>query len=331
MFRVGTDGIPRLALAVAALCSATPGWAFDCARASSASEKAICAEPAALKADAELGRAYEALLASAPQAQRAAIVASEARWLNSRDGECADQKGAALSACLKSATERRRAFLVGAPDAGPGASGRMAPLMRIENGLGGKADVDFEFLTFPAPASAGERSFNAAVGKLSGDVVEPKKGAPNADQYAYSRTMRLAYASPRFLSAHVDAYEYAGGAHPNSFTANINVDMRTGRELAFADLLAKEAAGKIFDLCMEQVRKQKTDKSDTPDQFVDAAELRKMVEVATGDLKRWSFGADAAAIDYDPYSVGAYAEGAFNCTIPYSTLRPLAKPDFPLP
>ena len=331
MFRGHSDMFACLAMSVAALCAATPGWAFDCARASSASEKAICADPATLKADVELGKAYQALLASAPQAERAAIVASEGRWLNSRDGDCADQKGAELSACLKTATERRRAFLAGAPDAGPGAPGRMAPLIRLENGRAGKADIDFEFLTFPAPASPGERAFNASVAKLSENVVEPEKGAPNADQFAFSRTMRLAYASPRFLSAHVDAYEYAGGAHPNSFTANINVDMRLGRELTFADLLANEAARKIFDLCADEVRQQKIDKGETPDEFVDAAELRKTVEAATGDLKRWSFGAEAAVIDYDPYSVGAYAEGAFNCSIAYSTLRPLAKPDFPLP
>ncbi len=143
--------------------------------------------------------------------------------------------------------------------------------------------------------------------------------------------MRLAYASPQLVSAHVDAYEYTGGAHPNSYTANVNVDMRLGRELAFADLLDKAAAGRIFDLCADQVRKQKIDKGETPDDLGDPAELRKSVEAASGDLKAWSFGADAAVIGYDPYAVGAYAEGAFDCMIPYATLRPLAKPDFPLP
>jgi hypothetical protein len=60
-------------------------------------------------------------------------------------------------------------------------------------------------------------------------------------------------------------------------------------------------------------------------------QLRQSVAAVTGDLKSWSFGADAATVSYDPYAVGAYAEGAFTCEIPYATLRPLAKPDFPLP
>jgi hypothetical protein len=49
------------------------------------------------------------------------------------------------------------------------------------------------------------------------------------------------------------------------------------------------------------------------------------------DLKTWSFGAEAATIDYDAYAVGAYAEGAFNCMVPYATLHPIAKAEFPLP
>ena len=319
------------AIPAGALSATDPASALDCARASTASEWAICADPAAVKADADLDKAYEALLGSAREPQRAAIVAAEARWIGARDNECSDQKGAAMSACLKKATERRRAFLTGAPEAGPGAPGRLVPVFRIEKGGSGKADVDLEFLTFPDPANAGERAFNAAVAKFTGDIVEPEKDDPNPDSFAYVRTMRLAYASPRFLSAHVDAYEYAGGAHPNTYTANVNVDLRQGRALAFADLLDKQAADKVFSLCLDQVRKQKIDKGETPDDLGSPEDLRKSIEEATGDLKTWSFGAEAATIDYDPYAVGAYAEGAFNCTVPYASLRPLAKPEFPLP
>ena len=107
--------------------------------------------------------------------------------------------------------------------------------------------------------------------------------------------------------------------------------MRQGRALAFADLLDNEAATKVFGLCFDQVRKQKIDKGETAEDLGDLTDLRKSVAEATGDLQRWSFGAETATIDYDPYAVGAYAEGAFTCTIPYATLRPLAKADFPLP
>ena len=67
--------------------------AFDCKRAASPSEKAICADPAALAADADLSKAFEALRAAADPRARAQLVAAEVAWLTRRDGDCADQKG----------------------------------------------------------------------------------------------------------------------------------------------------------------------------------------------------------------------------------------------
>ena len=316
------------AIAVMALC-VTPASALNCARASTASEKAICADPAALAADADLGKAYGALLASAPAAQRATIVAAQVRWIERRDGACEDKTGVALSGCLKASTERRRAFLAAAPEAGPGAPGRLAPTFRVENGGRRKADVDLGLLVFVDPRSAGERAFNAEVAEFSKNIVEPKKDRPAEDQYAYDLKTRLVYASPRLVSAHLDRYQDTGGVHPNRYTANVNVDMRQGRALAFADLLDKAAAARVFGLCVDQVKTQKLDDGESAEDIGDLADLRKAVAEATGDLKAWSFGAEAATIDYDPYSVGA--EGSFTCTIPYTTLRSLAKPDFPLP
>jgi hypothetical protein len=63
----------------------------------------------------------------------------------------------------------------------------------------------------------------------------------------------------------------------------------------------------------------------------DLKALRQNIATVTAALNTWSFGADAATVSYDPYTVGAYAEGEFSCDIPYATLRPLAKPSFPLP
>lgn len=53
-----------LGLAAAGLALAAPGaFAFDCKRAASSSEKAICADAAALAADADLSKVVEGLRA----------------------------------------------------------------------------------------------------------------------------------------------------------------------------------------------------------------------------------------------------------------------------
>jgi uncharacterized protein YecT (DUF1311 family) len=319
-----------VATLVPALLASASASALDCARASTANEKAICADASARDTDAALGKAFEALQAATPANERSALVAAQRRWIELRDSNCATTKGAALSACLRDETKERIAYLTGAPESGPGSPRALVPFLRQQKGGKGRADIDIQLLRFAAPANAGEKAFNAEVAKLS-RVREPAKGDPQADNYSFEWSMSLPYASPRLVSAHASGYEYAGGAHPNRFTVNFNLDVGRQRLLTFDDLAAAPSAQKIFALCAEQVIKQKREKADNADDVGSPQDIMESVAKATGDLRTWSFGADKATVGYDPYAVGAYAEGDFSCEIPYATLKPLAKPDFPLP
>jgi uncharacterized protein YecT (DUF1311 family) len=307
--------------------------AFDCKKAATPSEKAICADPAALAADSAMSAAFQALLKGAAASQRPQIAGAQARWVSTRDGNCVDSKGPALGACLARESDRRRAFLAGEPEAGPGAPGRIAPWFRYEKGGKGRAEVDLELMKFVDPQNDAQRTFNAAIEKATGDIVQPEKDDPNPGSYAYDWTMRLTYASPRLLSAHLSGYWDAGGAHPNTLTANVNVDFASGREARFDDAFAPEGATKIFALCLQSVKKQKQERlgDDAPKSAADFASLTHDLQEATRKLNAWSFEADKATIDYDPYAVGSYAEGPYDCEIPYATLRGLTKPGFPLP
>src|SRR5271155_3971461 len=94
--------VTRALLALAILVGLPPSqaWAFDCKKAATPSEKAICADPVALAADAAMSAAFQALLQNTPAAQRSQIAGAQARWLPTRDGDCADSKGPQLGACL---------------------------------------------------------------------------------------------------------------------------------------------------------------------------------------------------------------------------------------
>lgn len=323
-----------LAAALAlSLFAAGPAAAFDCARATTKSETAICASPEALAADADLGKSYAGLLNGMEPSQRPQLAAAQLAWLRRRDDACAGDDIAAKGVCLARVTRERALFLAGRPLAGPGAPGRLGPWFRVEKGGKGKAAIDFELLKFFAPARPAERAFNAAALRLTQDAQQPEADDPAADRYAYELTMRLHYASPRLISAVVEGYSDTGGAHPNSFTSAINIDVETGRELTLDDLLDPASARKVFSLCAGQVEAQKRDRlgADAP---VGAADLKKLaadVAEASHALTVWRFGPDKASLVYDPYAVGSYAEGAYACDIPYATLRPLAKAGFPLP
>jgi uncharacterized protein YecT (DUF1311 family) len=321
-----------LALALAIL-GVAPAYAIDCKHAHSPGEKAICADPAARAADADLGKTFEALRETLDPKARSQLVAAELAWLRRRDlNECTDPDAAKLATCLATQSRARVAFLTGAPQAGPGAPGRLAPVFRMRKGAKGRTDIDIEVLKFVDPSAAAQRAFNAAVDKLSDDIQEPEKDDPAADRYAFNVSMRLAYASPRLISAHATEYSDFGGAHPNVNSADINVDVAQGRVATFDDLLDKAGAQKVFALCLKQVRGERRERGANEETSADDLKaLADSVAKASADLGVWSFGAEAATLTYDPYAVGAYAEGAFDCTIPYSTLRPLAKPSFPLP
>lgn len=316
-----------------ALIAPSPAAAFDCKLARSEAEKAICRDPAAQVADADMAKAFGALFSSLDPSRRPALATAQRRWLVRRDGDCAGTQGSAFAACLAAASARRQAFLTGAPLAGPGAPDKLVPSLVVEPGGKGRTDVDIEVLRFARPVTAAERAFNAAVDGLSSDVPQPDKDDPQADNYAYAWTMRLAYASPRLISAHAEGYSSTGGAYPTLSSADINIDVRAGRAATFSSLLDKSAAQKVFALCTGQVAAEKRSREGEEARLDAEAleQLRQSVATTTGALGAWSFGADAATISYAADAVGVHAEGAFSCEMPYAALRPLVKPDFPLP
>ena len=168
----------RFLLAMPLFLGACPAFAFDCANARTASEKAICADPAARDADAQMAQAFGQLVAGASPAERAAATQSQVKWLEERDKACADLKRPELAACLKRESDARRIYLVGQPENGPGYSGRIAASARYEKGGKGRAEIDLRLLKVVDPKTPADRAFNASVDKLVGRLDPPGKDDP---------------------------------------------------------------------------------------------------------------------------------------------------------
>lgn len=68
------------------LAASAPALAINCGKASTAVEKLICSDKKIVAADAELNRAYSAILKQAPDDDiRAMLVDSQKRWVQARD------------------------------------------------------------------------------------------------------------------------------------------------------------------------------------------------------------------------------------------------------
>ena len=78
-----------------------PVASFDCAKATTPIEQAICADATLARLDREVAAAYASKLASASDATaKQAITAQQRRWLGHRDSACRDQAEASRVACL---------------------------------------------------------------------------------------------------------------------------------------------------------------------------------------------------------------------------------------
>ncbi len=103
--RPRSSALAALAL-VAALLSAVPaaGAGLDCAKAASAVEKTICADPALREADRAMADAFSDLLSAIPEKDKAEARAAQRTWLGARNA-CPD------APCLKARHAERLAAL----------------------------------------------------------------------------------------------------------------------------------------------------------------------------------------------------------------------------
>ena len=319
-----------LAVLAATAVFAAPAAAFDCKLAKTVPEKAICADPAALAADAAMSASFAALRDRLPPSAKGGLAASQSAWIKTRDNSCVGAKPPGK--CLADASAARARFLEVRPDAGPGAPAAMVPVFLHVKARKGVTGVSVDSLKFADDTLPGAKVFNAAVAKLSDGIEQPEADDERGDSHAFELLVTLAYASPRLVSAHGAGYVYSGGAHGGVVLSDVNIDMATGRLLAFADLLDKAGAAKVIAFCTKAVEKEKLIRFDNaPLSAEDKEQAAKGVAEATPDLGNWSFSAAKASVTYGQYIAGSYAEGVYTCDVPYAMLRPLAKKDFPLP
>lgn len=318
-------------LAIALMLFADPALAFDCARAKSAAERAICSDPEARIADEALGKAYNRLRNSLVGEDAAELRHAQIEWIHSRDAACStgDAK------CLAEKSRERLRYLDGKPLDGDVSASLFRPMFISRPAQNGSAPLSIRAIKFTGDGVWQSRlnaTIDSAVKRAISDAEAAKENPGSHDDYNVDLGVDLAYASSRMFSVHVDSGSFMGQAHPDYSNYNINFDRSSGRELTFDDLLDSARAKPIFEFCRSAVAKEKRGRPGVvdPDHWKDDVELEEVRE-STKDLKFWSFNSSAAVIYYGAYAFGGYGQCMCTCTIPYSMLRPIAKKDFPLP
>lgn len=125
------------------------------------------------------------------------------------------------------------------------------------------------------------------------------------------------------LAVSVGAFEFAGGAHPNSWVGYLNFDIRTGKLLQLNDLLVPHGKAQL-DRIGERLFLGDNGDMDgeslawdfEPGNF----KLNENFAITTGGL----------LFTFNPYEIGPYVMGAPQVFIPYKEMKALVKKDGPL-
>ena len=311
--------------------SALPAAAFDCGKAKTAVEKAICADPALKRRDDALAAAYAAVKAAALPEEQKALAQSQRRWIKRREYCSYAEEG--IAPCVAEETAQRLSLLSGRPESGPGADAKMVPVFLVQDGTPQQWDIDISVLRFAEPRTPGEMLFNAEVDKVLADAKTGPHGEDTGGMiYGRQDEFSLTFASPRLLSVRYGFYVNQGGAHGMHGTTNINIDMTAGRLLTAPDLLPEPSAAILTLWCKQQVdaerRKRVPDAEDVP---YDQATRDTTIAATVRNLASWSIGEKEIVVSFNPYDLGAYAEGAYSCSFPTAGVKELAVPGNPLP
>ncbi len=335
--------IPAAAALAAAFVYAPPAAAFDCAKASTRSEQAICADPALKAKDDAMTSAYQAVMARLDDEQRVALKALQIQWLTSRDAQCEGGEQSAFAACVEATTVHRLNYLTATAAGGPGLAKAPLPWALFRKQSKTECEGSAALYRFGHDAATpGEKAFDAEMEELRAGVVEAAGARETSPDFEYdcffNVEARLTYASPDLAAANVNIETYSGGAHGMYYERSVVIDMDRARALAFADVFPDVAKPALIEACTHAILEEKRgriadyglspeDAKQTLDEL--PAEMENYAEAIAanvGDFTKWMIYADRAEIYFAPYDVGAYAEGSFVCPLPNELLRKAAGP-----
>jgi uncharacterized protein YecT (DUF1311 family) len=313
----------------------SPALAFDCSKAATKVETTICADANLIEADADMAKAYASVREASTAAEKKMLALSQRRWIEQRENACAYGEGTELASCIFKETNGRRLLLLGAPESGPGVASPLVPVFLQQVGTSKIYDVDYALLRFANPQNAGEKLFNAQSKKILSDApLEPHGQDEFADRVlTREETFAISYASPGLLSVADHFYSNDGGAHGNGGMTNINIDMRSGKEIKTSDVFASDTIKTLTFECREQILQHKQ-VNYSAEKYVpeeDANFQESTIADHINDFRRWTISTDKAIVTFDSYAIGSYAEGPYECEFDMPKLKALAKPDVPLP
>ncbi len=311
----GKARIVRTACFIVSAMAGAPALAFDCSKASSETDVAICGDEVARAANERMGKAYLAVRGRLDVEGRKMILEGQRAWLVYRDGRC----GSGVS-CLAEQSEERADDLEKTPDG-------TTPFFIYQPGRENSYEVRILGYRFAAKSGRAETAYNRWLDNLiSGSPYgDPPDTTDPHQAYEHDSMVDMTRLDERIISAVTWSGGDTGGAHPNSWSDAFNADRKTGVMYDPAAYFDDAALSNLTADCARQVIEAQ---SDTYGELDEAEALKRLEENFPGAVAdgvktgpRWHFNAEGAHVRFDSYAVAPYSSGAFECLFPYDSLR----------
>lgn len=296
---------------------------FDCAKASSAFERAICDTPELSQKDEILAKAYATALGGLSKQASDAVKAGQREWLHYAERACTDD-----AEPLKGDYDDEGASCLATLF-----SGRIGDLEESRMRSGRRVYMMDRYTVFPDPEAADDaftkvttRQYSSA--RIDGDNEEAhgfnalmetydSQGGPESEEDASSdvvNTLGIDSISDARISVRHDSWWYGhGAAHGNYGTSYIHYVTAEDRELAAGDIFkGDDWVAALAELAFADLRRQ-LGEGMWP---TSADELHE----AVSDPARWNFAERGLTVQFQPYEVTAYAAGAPTVLIAWAQL-----------
>jgi uncharacterized protein len=335
------------------LCVLAHAASFDCTKAKTAQEKAICGTPALSAADDQMAAAYKAWLAAAQPAWAAGIRQNQITWLRTRDASCpAGDANSPIASCLSNIYQER-----------------IEELQQMVQHFAGVTFVS-QSVTLTAPDPAGSEQLRAmeetpGFGTLVASWPQASSTAPqwtawnsavvpavmqdaNADEETSAHdwsgivqpsvdrglTFTVERANAQWVAGSIVDFYDGHGAHPTENSAEFYWMLGAQRALKPADVFLPNSG---WDTWMEKQLDSYLHKTldaqsgGNYQTWFTAGEAPKELQGLVTNPGDWKLEPAGFSIFFQPYQVACYACTPAPMTIPWSDLKSYLQPSFVLP
>jgi uncharacterized protein len=317
--------------ALVMIASPAAAASFDCAKAQSPFERAICSSPEVSAQDEILAKAYQTALGGLSADAASEIKSAQRAWLNYAEHSCSDDAQPISGdytddqkQCL-AATYRDRIRDLEASRMQGGY--RFYPIDRylvekdtqaLPEDFSKVADRQFQIVKIDG-TDAVATAFNAAIDTIiaeTPDIFEPGTtmiAASDGTSDDDTSTKVSAVTNQR-ISLQTNQYWYGhGAAHGNYFITNLHFLLNERRLLEASDIFEGDGwQEKLGQLALDGI------KATLGEDYIATSD--DDVKAIAVDPLRWDFSEEGLVIQFNIYEVTAYAMGAPTIAIPWSDL-----------